>query len=469
MLSLSHPHPHPASTTAAAAARHHHRRNAPFAPHHRRRRRFAHLTTSAVILGPDGRPIGGGPRDNKLPFTPPPTAPPDQLYQPFHPPPSPLPDKYKDLDLGQRLAVLRDRLGLWHEYAPLISALSREGFTPSSIEEATGISGVEQNSVVVATQVRDSLVADEGGFPAELLRYFDSYGGPELLYELRFLNARQRADAARHAIDRRLEPRGVRELARSMKDFPQRRGDDGWEAFTRDNPGDCLAFARFRQSREAIDAEDSVAELERALEVVDTEPARARVEAELDRARRKAAGEEVDDEDGAANAAAAASRPAVPVVRLMYGEVAEATTVLLLPVVREGDGGEALAHAPRRTRTDADLGMVEVDKGWTRWAVVPGWGPVAEVAGEAVVIELADGRTLPWRSAEAERVLVVANRGRREVVEDGIYVVEREGRLVVEKGRKLAAEGVGEAAAEVLVVVRPPRDEDDMISDDEWD
>uniref|UniRef100_A0A0D3HE66 Rubisco accumulation factor 1 C-terminal domain-containing protein n=1 Tax=Oryza barthii TaxID=65489 RepID=A0A0D3HE66_9ORYZ len=283
MLSLSHPHPHPASTTAAAAARHHHRRNAPFAPHHRRRRRFAHLTTSAVILGPDGRPIGGGPRDNKLPFTPPPTAPPDQLYQPFHPPPSPLPDKYKDLDLGQRLAVLRDRLGLWHEYAPLISALSREGFTPSSIEEATGISGVEQNRVVVATQVRDSLVADEGGFPAELLRYFDSYGGPELLYELRFLNARQRADAARHAIDRRLEPRGVRELARSMKDFPQRRGDDG------------------------------------------------------------------------------------------------------------------------------------------------------------------------------------------EVVEDGIYVVDREGRLVVEKGRKLAAEGVGEAAAEVLVVVRPPRDEDDMISDDEWD
>lgn len=71
--------------------------------------------------------------------------------------------------------------------------------------------------------------------------------------------------------------------------------------------------------------------------------------------------------------------------------------------------------------------------------------------------------------AETERVLVVANRGRREVVEDGIYVVDSEGRLVVEKGRKLAAEGVGEAAAEVLVVVRPPRDEDDMISDDEWD
>jgi hypothetical protein len=58
-------------------------------------------------------------------------------------------------------------------------------------------------------------------------------------------------------------------------------------------------------------------------------------------------------------------------------------------------------------------------------------------------------------------VLVVANRGRREVVEDGIYVVDSEGRLVVEKGRKLGAEGVGEAAAKVLIVVRPPKDEDD--------
>uniref|UniRef100_J3N300 Uncharacterized protein n=1 Tax=Oryza brachyantha TaxID=4533 RepID=J3N300_ORYBR len=57
----------------------------------------------------------------------------------------------------------------------------------------------------------------------------------------------------------------------------------------------------------------------------------------------------------------------------------------------------------------------------------------------------------------------------RKVVEDGIYVVDRQGRLVVEKGRMLAEQGVGEAAAEVLIVVRPPKDEDDMISDDEWD
>ncbi|KAF8722971.1 hypothetical protein HU200_022114 [Digitaria exilis] len=460
MLSLSHPHGHPA--TASATPRH--QRRSSTATPTSYRRRASHIAASAILLPGGGSTGGSG--DRKLPFTPPPTPPPGSLYQPFHPPPSPLPAKFRSLDLAQRLEVLRDRLGQWHEYAPLISALSRDGFTPSSIEEATGITGVEQNCLVVASQVRDSLLTDAAAFPPEMLPHFDSHGGPDLLYELRFLNARQRADAAAHAIEHRLDPKGVRELARSMKDFPRRRGvDEGWEDFDGASPADCLAFARFRQSREAIDVDDRVAELERAMQVVATEPARKRVEAELERARRKAAGEEVD-EDGEVDISA---RPGINVVRLKYGEVAEASTVLLLPVVRETDGVAAMESAPRRTRSDVDLGIVEVDKAWARWAVVPGWGPVAEAAEEAVVIELADGRRLPWRTADEEPVLVIANRGQKEVVEEGIYVLEKGGRLVVERGRKLIEQGIAAAAAEVVIVVRPPRDEDDMISDDEWD
>ena len=99
--------------------------------------------------------------------------PPGQLYQPFHPSPSPLPPSLRNLDLTQRLQILRDRMGLWHEYAPLVSSLSRDGFNPSSIQEATGISGVEQNCLVVASQVRDSLLDDKvAAFPPDLLPYF---------------------------------------------------------------------------------------------------------------------------------------------------------------------------------------------------------------------------------------------------------------------------------------------------------
>ncbi|KAJ4972582.1 hypothetical protein NE237_005756 [Protea cynaroides] len=48
--------------------------------------------------------------------------------------------------------------GLRLEYAPLIPSLFEEGISPSSIEEATGISGVEQSHIVVAAKVGDSLV-----------------------------------------------------------------------------------------------------------------------------------------------------------------------------------------------------------------------------------------------------------------------------------------------------------------------
>ena len=77
------------------------------------RRRATHIAASAILLPGGGST--GGPGDRKLPFTPPPMAPPGRLYRPFHPPPSPLPPSYRTLDLTQRLEVLRDRMGRWEK------------------------------------------------------------------------------------------------------------------------------------------------------------------------------------------------------------------------------------------------------------------------------------------------------------------------------------------------------------------
>ncbi|XP_066360966.1 rubisco accumulation factor 1, chloroplastic-like [Miscanthus floridulus] len=221
---------------------------------------------------------------------------------------------------------------------------------------------------------------------------------------LRNLDLTQCLQIHRDRIDYRLKPKGVRELARAMKSFPCWRGEEGWEAFGRDSPADCLAYARFRQSREAIDVEDCIAKLERTLQVVETESGRARVELELEHARKKAAGEvEGEEEDPAA------SWPDVTVVRLQYGEVAEATTVFMLPVLRETDGVAAMESAPRRTKKGVDLGILEVDKARARWAVVPRWGPVAEATDDAFIIELPDDLRLLWRTDDEEPVLVIAN------------------------------------------------------------
>lgn len=298
-------------------------------------------------------------------------------------------------------------------------------------------------------------------FPQEFLSYFDSSGGPDILNELRRLNAVQRAASAKYIIDRRFEPRGAMELSRAIRDFPRRRGDAGWESFSADSPGDCLAYTQFRLSKEAIADSDRIAALEKALEYVETDKARERIIEELNKGEdaRKAEAEQLAKEVAS-----------LKVVRLRYGEIAEASSVNLLPVVLANEGAKGVAAAPGKCKQKGELGVVVADKGWTRWVVVPSWQPVL-AAGEAVALELDDMRGLPWPSmaASQENVLVLVDRIRKQVEEDGVFVVEKEGKLVVERGRKLKETGVNTAVATVIMVVRPPKDEEDMISENEWD
>ena len=55
---------------------------------------------------------------------------------------------------AEQLTLLEERNGFWHEQAPLLESLKRAGVTPAVIMEATGMTGVEQNALTVAAQVR---------------------------------------------------------------------------------------------------------------------------------------------------------------------------------------------------------------------------------------------------------------------------------------------------------------------------
>ncbi|KAL5981102.1 hypothetical protein ACLOJK_029022 [Asimina triloba] len=205
---------------------------------------------------------------SKLPTPPPPPSPSDQLYQPFRrPPPSSQPAPHQSLSLEDLLDILRNRLSLCHHYAPHISTLHRHfSFLAPALEESTGISGSEQNRLIVAVQVRDSLIASK--VDDQVLSFFDIPGGAELLYELCLLSAAQRVATARYFADRH-------DVARVIKDFPRRRGEEGWECFS-PTPGDCLAFMHFRLSREHRNEAEWTVALRCAMEAVDTDRAKLR-------------------------------------------------------------------------------------------------------------------------------------------------------------------------------------------------
>lgn len=279
----------------------------------------------------------------------------------------------------------------------------------------------------------------------------------------------QRVVAALHVADRRLDPKDAQELARAIKDFPRRRGEEGWNEFSAASPGDCLAYTDFRLSREVIKEGDWMEVLEKAMGEVETDSARRRIEEEMERRRKGEDKEEMEKE---------ASATTVPVVRLRYGEVAEATSVVLLPVCKAEEGVE---EVPGLCKVEDGMGVVEADKGWRRWVVLPRWGPVAAVGEKGgVAVEFADGRMLPWRKNRWEKeegVIVVVDRKRNKVEEevDELYLVrdlEEKGKgVMVERGRKILEMGKKmEALAVVVMVVRPPKEEeDDRLKDEDWE
>ncbi|KFK23436.1 hypothetical protein AALP_AAs67888U000100 [Arabis alpina] len=384
-------------------------------------------------------------------------APPKQnLYQPFRPPPSPIPAKYRSLDAAGKIEVLADRLGIWFEYAPLISSLYTEGFTPPTIEELTGISGVEQNRLIVGAQVRDSLV--QSGADPEMIAAFDT-GGAERLYEIRLLSNTQRVAAAGYIVQHDLDTKGALDLARAIKDYPHRRGDVGWKDFDYYLPGDCLSFMLYRKSREhKSPSEIRTTLLQQALEAAVTDKAKKAVAREL-HGKSNEEREEI-------------KIIRVPVVRLRFGEVAGATSVVVLPVCRAEEGEDKLLEAPMEFESGGEFGVVEAEKEWSRWVVLPGWDPVVAVRKGGVAVSFRDDRkVLPWNGKE-EAIMVVIDREKKTVeAEDGYYLVVAETGMKMERGSVLMERGVNDCLGMVVLVVRPPRDDDDdwQINDEDWD
>ena len=169
----------------------------------------------------------------------------------------------------------------------------------------------------------------------------------------------------------------------------------------------------------------------------------------------------------------------VPVVRMMFGEVGEATSVAVLPVCRAEEKGQDVLEAPSECETQGDFGVVVAEKGWKRWVVLPRWEPLVGLGKGGVAIAFSDARALPWkvnRWYKEEAILVVADRRRKEVAADeGFYLVAvddggRSNGLKVERGSDLIEKGVKESLGAVVLVVRPPRDDtDDQITEEEWE
>ena len=179
------------------------------------------------------------------------------------------------------LRNLSNMNGLWHDLANSIPNLYRSGYTPASVEEETGISGTEQNTMYTASQVYLTLKGPE--LTDAERAWFDPLWGSGVLYELRMLNANERRKAGKY-----LAQMGVsdvleaRKVARALKDAVSRLKDMQRLGFAPStgglnevSMGDAIAYSSYRiaQQERAYTNEHTIA-LRNALAAVESPAAR---------------------------------------------------------------------------------------------------------------------------------------------------------------------------------------------------
>lgn len=177
-----------------------------------------------------------------------------------------------DEEANQLISSLHYKQGNWVNWGQACQKLQKAGYNSQVIFEQTGFQAVQQNLVIVASQVYESLV--KAGVEEEMLTYFQ---GPrsDVLYEFRQLNQEQRADAAWLAWAKKLDVDGAHLVARAVREVA--RISQLPQGFTR-HPGDAMAYQCWKGARQKKDLQERSRLIAQGFKFVYSQSAREELE-----------------------------------------------------------------------------------------------------------------------------------------------------------------------------------------------
>ncbi|MEA5535768.1 RuBisCO accumulation factor 1 [Crocosphaera sp. XPORK-15E] len=175
-------------------------------------------------------------------------------------------------EANQMLRSLLHKEGTWVDWGKTCHQLQQAGYNSQTLFEQTGFQASQQNLIIVAAQVYESLVISE--VSEDLLSY---YRGPksDVLYELRILNQEQRAIVAQLAKDKGLDYLDTKEVAKTFQTFsrlPQLPPN-----FTL-HPGDAIAYQCWKQGKQKKDLQDRTRLIAKGLKFAHSMTAREAIE-----------------------------------------------------------------------------------------------------------------------------------------------------------------------------------------------
>lgn len=336
--------------------------------------------------------------------------------------PSPLSDDAA----RELLQQLRRKEGTWVDWGKACQQLYNAGFHGNAIFEETGIEASQQNLVIVAAQVYESLV--RAGASEAMQQYFQ---GPrsDVIYELRILNQDQRLAAATIAQDKQLNVDAAREIARALKEFAHfSRPPQGFS----DRAGDAIAYYYWKLARGKKDLQARSRLIAQGLRFAESNEARTKIEQLL----------------SDFTIIPTARAPMLPLYRLE----AEEQIPRLVPVAGEMPLSLAEVEAVKAIASRDPFGISEYN-GKGAVVSVPGWQAVLKSDDPvAIVTRLED---IPNAPEEAfEPALVVVDRNARKWNANSYFLMVKGDRVEIEWYPEAPSDPI---AGQVVLILRPKK------------
>ncbi|HHP7230437.1 MAG TPA: RuBisCO accumulation factor 1 [Xenococcaceae cyanobacterium] len=301
-----------------------------------------------------------------------------------------------DAAIQEKLRSLLHKEGTWIDWGKTCQELHQAGCEPSQIFEATGFQASQQNLVIVAAQVYDSVVAR--AVPELVLRYFQ---GPksDVLYEFRILNQTQRAAAAQLAYDKQSDVYEAHEIAKAIKDVS--RLSQLPTGFT-NHPGDMVAYLCWKRARQKKDLQERSRLIAKGLKFAASSTAREVIEKLL----------------SDFTVVPQKTAPLLPIYRL---EVEEELP-RIIPLVVTSPVTSAAIEAVARVQIQEPFRSVKLSTGGN-FVPVPGWQLMLKASDPVGYVSSSD-RLPQFLSGRVEPVLIIIDRAVKEWDVNSYFLVE---------------------------------------------
>jgi hypothetical protein len=348
----------------------------------------------------------------------------------------PQPDS-ETVNVENLLQLLRRKESNWVEWGFACQQLQKAGYDSQAIFEQTGFEPIQQNQVIVASQVYTTMV--NAGVSDAVRSRFERTGS-DTLYELRILTQPERVAAAELIVARNLDSEGAREVAKALKEFSRRTILP--EGFS-NHPGDAVAYEYWKLARQQNDLQNRSRLIARGLMFAHSQEARQQIEKLL-------------TEFASGNQRPA---PRLPVYRVEADE----ELPRLLPVVGQLPLTSAdLKNVPTLKNTGA-FQLVEVS-GKQTLVAIPGWQVVLK-AQDPVVIVCNNSQLPSQLASKPEELLVLIDRAEQKWDADSYFVVDQSGKL---EFQWFPDDPNIPLLGRIALVLRPKRMLDESLNRDLW-